>query len=152
MVKRYLLVLAVIAISAAVFAKSVGELAGEATQLSNEGKYAQAAEKFNEAIQLAPANGSLYFNLGLVYKLMGRYDDAVRMIDRAVSLGQQTPQVYETLGFIYEAQAVAAPAAKAREFWLKAQKAWENLEVCATDEERKKLSRKHIDRIKEILQ
>lgn len=140
----------VLLLSGAAFC-GVSELAAEATRFSNEGKYAEAADKFNEAIKLAPENSSLHLSLGLVYRSMARYDDAIRAIEKAIALGEGTGKPHAMLGLCYEAKAVSADPALAKAYWNKALEAWNRAVMLAPDAERRAMAQKHIDKIKGII-
>lgn len=150
--KKLYAVLAVLGVLAgAGFAATVSELAGEAARLSNEGKKAEAVEKFKSAIALEPNNASLYLHLGLTYKDMGRFDDCVKNVEKAIALGDRDVRTYATLAFTYEALAVSTPAPlSAKPFWEKALAAWNTALTLETDPVKKGMAQKHIERIKDI--
>lgn len=150
--KKLYAVLAVLAlITGAGFAATVSELAGEAARLSNEGKKAEAADKFKAAIALEPNNASFYLHLGLIYKDMGRFADSVQQLEKAIALGDRDVRTYATLAFTYEALAVSTPAPlSAKAYWEKALAAWNTTLALETDPVKKGMAQKHIERIKDI--
>ena len=51
-----------------------------------QARYAEAAEEFRKAIQLAPLNYRGYSNLGGIYLYMGQYREAVEVLQRSAAL------------------------------------------------------------------
>jgi tetratricopeptide (TPR) repeat protein len=52
----------------------------------NDGKYQQAIDKFDEAIQLDPNHAKSYYNRGLAYAELGEYRWAIRNFYKAIAL------------------------------------------------------------------
>ncbi|MFH1619559.1 MAG: tetratricopeptide repeat protein [bacterium] len=83
-----------------------GTAGSQAASLANQGRFAEAAAKFEEAIKAEPANATLYLNLGLVCRELGRYRDAVSYLEKSVELDPELNTAYYNLALIYEALAV----------------------------------------------
>jgi len=69
------------------------------------GQYGQAAEQFQQAVQLDPANDAAYRNLALAYQHQNQPDKAEETFKRAISVRPQYWRGYTYLGGFYQAQA-----------------------------------------------
>ena len=59
-------------------------------------EFNRAIKKFNKTIELNPKSASAYFNLGMVYKEMGKTEKMREFLEKAVELN---PKYKERLGF-----------------------------------------------------
>ncbi|MET0649645.1 MAG: tetratricopeptide repeat protein [Pyrinomonadaceae bacterium] len=64
-----------------------------------EGRLAEAASAFEQAVALDPGNGNAHYALGNVYAEMGRWADAVNAYYKAVSLNKEDVEALNNLGF-----------------------------------------------------
>jgi tetratricopeptide (TPR) repeat protein len=69
------------------------------------GKYEQAAEQFQHAVQLEPANDRAYINLADAYQHLNQLDKAEDTFKRAIAVRPQYWRVYSLLGVFYLNQA-----------------------------------------------
>jgi tetratricopeptide (TPR) repeat protein len=69
------------------------------------GKYEQAAEQFQHAVQLDPANDRAYINLADAYQHLNQLDKAEETFKRAIAVRPQYWRVYSLLGGFYLNQA-----------------------------------------------
>lgn len=63
-----------------------------------EGRLAEAAHAFEQAVALDPSNGNAFYGLGNVYAEMGRWADAVNAYYKAVSLNKDDVEALNNLG------------------------------------------------------
>lgn len=63
-----------------------------------EGRLAEAASAFEQAVRLDPSNGNAYYGLGNVYSEMGRWADAANAYYKAVSLNRDDVEALNNLG------------------------------------------------------
>lgn len=89
-----------------------------------EGRLAEAASAFEQAVALDPANGNAYFNLGNVYSEMGRWSEAVAAYRKAVSLRKDDGEAYNNLGIALGRRGVHVQAAAAFEKAIKIYPKW----------------------------
>jgi len=68
----------------------------------SRGAFAQAAEQYQQAIQLDPKHSEAMFHLGVVYATMKKYPEAIGVWKRYMKLTGESPQAYSNLGFCYE--------------------------------------------------
>lgn len=68
----------------------------------SRGAFAQAAEQYQQAIQLDPKHAEAMFHLGVVYATMKKYPEAIGVWKRYIKLTGESPQAYSNLGFCYE--------------------------------------------------
>jgi eukaryotic-like serine/threonine-protein kinase len=76
------------------------------------GKYEKAAEQFQQAVQLEPANDRAYINLAGAYQHLNQPDKAEETYKRAIAVRPQYWRVYSFLGGFYIAQAEYDKAAE----------------------------------------
>ena len=69
------------------------------------GQYERAAEQFQQAVQLEPANDRAYINLAGAYQHLNQPDKAEETYKRAIAVRPQYWRVYSFLGGFYIAQA-----------------------------------------------
>jgi serine/threonine-protein kinase len=69
------------------------------------GQYEKAAEQFQQAVQLEPANDRAYTSLAAAYQHLNQPDQAEETYKRAISMRPQYWRVYSFLGGFYIAQA-----------------------------------------------
>ncbi len=73
----------------------------KATQLMIKGKYKEAIEPLEKAINLNPDFHEAYYNLGISYEHLGQYKKAIKALEEVVKLSPQDANVYYALGFAY---------------------------------------------------
>jgi len=86
----------------------------EAVQLNKQGKYADAADKYNQALKLEPDN--VYANYGIAYSLLqaDKGKDGIPYLEKVIKANSaMTAWAYDLLGSIYDkshesAKAIAA--------------------------------------------
>lgn len=72
-------------------------LVTEGNQLFNQRNYSAAAEKYAEAIVLAPRNAGAYFWKGMAHHNLGQGEMALAEFDRALTFGYERPvDIYRT--------------------------------------------------------
>src|ERR1044071_1431825 len=72
--------------------------ARDGARFALEGRLADAARAFEQAVALDPENGNAFYGLGNVYAEMGRWPDAVNAYYRAVSLNRDDVEALNNLG------------------------------------------------------
>jgi tetratricopeptide (TPR) repeat protein len=75
------------------------------------GQYEQAAEQFQQAVQLEPANDRAYVNLADAYQHLNQLDKAEETYKRAIAVRPQYWRAYSLLGGFYADQAQYEKAA-----------------------------------------
>ncbi|HEX8723419.1 MAG TPA: tetratricopeptide repeat protein [Pyrinomonadaceae bacterium] len=97
--KIFLLALLVCAGSVQASAQGGAETyARDGARFALEGRLAEAARAFEQAVALDPSNGNAFYGLGNVYAEMGRWADAVNSYYRAVSLNREDVEALNNLG------------------------------------------------------
>ncbi|MDD4995380.1 MAG: tetratricopeptide repeat protein [Patescibacteria group bacterium] len=81
-------------------ASQIGAIVSEAESLFDQGKMAEAEEKYIEAIGIDGRNPEAYWGLGKVYIETKQFDEAKQSLDFLIKLGKADDRVYETLGDI----------------------------------------------------
>jgi len=100
------LILAVITLN--VFAQdkgSVSDLIKEGVQLNDQGKYADAIAKYNEALKLDPENAQANYEMGFTLVQSGKGNDGIPFVQKAIektSSSQLKAACYDMLGSIYD--------------------------------------------------
>ncbi len=89
-----------------------------------EGRLAEAAKAFEQAVKLDPENGNAYYGLGNVYSEMGRWADASNAYYKAVSLNKDDVEAYNNLGLALAERGQYAQAASAFEKAVKIYPKW----------------------------
>ena len=69
----------------------------EAWDWYEKGQMQQAMEKLAEALELNPANGACYFNMGLTLDAMERYEEAIGYYTRAREIGGEDVEILNAL-------------------------------------------------------
>lgn len=72
----------------------------EGMQLMKVGNYAEAAEKFIDALEKKPDSGLFANNAGFACYKMGRYEEALSYVKASIDLNQNRPIAYLNLGDI----------------------------------------------------
>jgi tetratricopeptide (TPR) repeat protein len=67
---------------------------GAADQLIERGEYARAADKYQEAVALAPDDMSLRYLLGTAYSHLGKRREAAEQFEWVVNKGDATEEYY----------------------------------------------------------
>ncbi len=78
----------------------------------NEGRDAEAAADYRQAIELDESRFAPYNNLAMLLVDSGEIDEAVRMANRAYARASDNPQVVATLGWVYHHAGLAARSVK----------------------------------------
>jgi tetratricopeptide (TPR) repeat protein len=95
------------------------------TELSGQGKYAEALDHFRKAIKLAPYDPVLYNNMGVTFFKMAEMDSAIKSYQTAIRMRPAYARAYTNLGNVYftlgeynlALQAVRAAVKKDPEFF-----------------------------------
>lgn len=66
-----------------------------------EGKFEEAIEQFNKAIEINPEISGLYRGLGGAYLELGDYGKAIENFEKALSMNPNNPNTYNGLGEVY---------------------------------------------------
>lgn len=133
--------------------------AEEATKLAGAGRYADAVQRFQEAVRQEPKNASLHLGLGLAYQALKDYAKAIHAVEAAVRLDPDAANPLYSLALLYEAAATDPAAlqeqktpAVQRRYWQKARQAWERFIGLEKDPQRRAVADGHLQHIKEALQ
>ena len=126
--KRFLL-LALFVLCAAVAAQAQRNYRAEVyyrdgARFTLEGRFAEAAKAFEQAVKLDPENGNAYYGLGNVYSEMGRWADAANAYYKAVSLNKDDVEAYNNLGVALAERGQYVQAASAFEKAVKIYPKW----------------------------
>ena len=70
--------------------EDVQRLIKEGIELHGEGEYQQAIERYNEALQLDPANILAIYEMSLSYLAMGDYENAIKFSTQVIESDDQT--------------------------------------------------------------
>jgi tetratricopeptide (TPR) repeat protein len=89
-----------------------------------EGRLAEAARAFEQAVASDPANGNAFYALGNVYAEMGRWADAVNAYYKAVSLNKEDVEAFNNLGVALRMRGQHAQAATAFQRAIKIYPKW----------------------------
>jgi protein O-GlcNAc transferase len=85
-------------------ADGVEPLRVRAYLLETEGRYADAASAYQEAIDVAPRFAHLHFSLGSVYRAMSRWEDALDSYRAAAALAPTDARPVTGLGMVFLSQ------------------------------------------------
>ncbi len=75
------------------------DLFNEGLELTNEGRFEEAIEAFNQALELAPDNLSVKVNLSTALQEAGRHLEAIAILEQIIQLNKGLSDEY--LGLIY---------------------------------------------------
>src|SRR5215207_7366560 len=89
-----------------------------------EGRLAEAARAFEQAVALDPSNGNAFYALGNVYAEMGRWADAVNAYYKALSLNKEDVEAHNNLGVALGMRGQHRQAAAAFERAIKIYPKW----------------------------
>lgn len=89
-----------------------------------EGRLAEAASAFEQAVALDPSNGNAFYGLGNVYAELGRWADAVNAYYKAVSLNKEDVEALNNLGVALRMRGQHAQAAAAFQRAIKIYPKW----------------------------
>ena len=98
--------------------------ARDGAKLALEGRLAEAATAFEQAVALDPTNGNAFYGLGNVYAELGRWADAVNAYYKAVSLNREDVEAYNNLGVALGRRGLHVQAAAAFERAIKIYPKW----------------------------
>jgi len=100
------LILAVITLNVSAQDKgSVSDLIKEGVQLNDQGKYADAIAKYNDALKLDPENAQANYEMGFTLVQSGKGNDGIPFVQKAIektSSLQLKAACYDMLGSIYD--------------------------------------------------
>jgi tetratricopeptide (TPR) repeat protein len=78
-------------------------LVKQGVQLHDQGKYAEAIEKYNEALKIDPGNLYADFELGYTLFASGKVNDAIPFLEKVIASNSSlTAGAYDILGSIYD--------------------------------------------------
>ncbi len=89
-----------------------------------EGRLAEAARAFEQAVALDPSNGNAHYALGNVYAEMGRWADAVNAYYKALSLNKEDVEALNNLGVALGMRGQHVQAASAFQRAIKVYPKW----------------------------
>jgi tetratricopeptide (TPR) repeat protein len=80
--------------------RQMRQLLREGKPLMAQGKYAEAAPRFEQILRLAPENAEAYFALAVCYSQMGRTDEAIVLLRRYLERRPTQADGYTVLGLL----------------------------------------------------
>jgi tetratricopeptide (TPR) repeat protein len=95
---------------------SVSDLIKEGVQLNDQGKYAEAIDKYNEALKIDPENAQANYEIAFSMVLSGKGNDGVPYVEKAIKTTnslQLKAACYDMLGSIYDQNHQTAKAIEA---------------------------------------
>ena len=98
--------------------------ARDGARFALEGRLAEAARAFEQAVGLDPSNGNAFYGLGNVYAEMGRWADAVNAYYKAVSLNKDDVEALNNLGVALAMRGQHVQAAAAFQRAIKVYPKW----------------------------
>jgi tetratricopeptide (TPR) repeat protein len=130
------------------------ELVDRAVSFAMSRHFEEALDAFTAAERLEPDNATIEMQIGLTLRRLGRFDEAEQKLLRSLKLDPKLKPARESLALFYEHKAAhAPPGCKCRENFLRqSREEWMEFSSLASDKAAKKLARKHIERIEELLQ
>ncbi len=93
----------------------------QAVALQQEGKLAEAAEKYQAILTLKPDYAEAHANLGVVWGRLGKYEEAVTAYETAMKLAPQFVQIWLNLGILHYRATEFEKAINAFDKFLEAQ-------------------------------
>jgi tetratricopeptide (TPR) repeat protein len=81
---------------------TVDEMYAVGEKLKDEGKFQEAAEKFEEILRADEGFALAHFALAVVYGKLGRHEDAVQHGQRACELDPHDPFSYTAMSVTYQ--------------------------------------------------
>ena len=78
--------------------KSAEELLIEGDELFEEGRYAEAVERYTETIAIDPAAELAHNNMGVALETMGKYEEAVREYEKAIKINPRYEIAWFNMG------------------------------------------------------
>jgi len=96
----------------------------DGARLALEGRLAEAARAFEQAVALDPSNGNAHYGLGNVYAESGRWAEAVNSYHKAVSINREDVEAYNNLGVALAMRGQHVQAAAAFEKAVKIYPKW----------------------------
>ncbi len=97
-----LLLLTAITASAQTPADDAKKLIKDGVALHDAGKYADALEKYDQAIKLAPGNPNAYYEKGYTLMASGKGKEAIPVIEKLLQMAPNAAGAYDMLGSIYD--------------------------------------------------
>ncbi len=71
-----------------------------ANEYFEDGRYAEAAEFYEQLLAFGPSNADVHNNLGLTLHYLGRSDEALAKLGEGVALDPENQRIWLTLGFV----------------------------------------------------
>jgi len=84
---------------------SISDLIKEGVQLNDQGKYAEAIAKYNEALKLDPENAQANYEMAFSLLSSGKGNDGIPYVEKAIKTSMSpnlTAACYDMLGSIYD--------------------------------------------------
>jgi len=95
---------------------SVSDLIKQGVQLNDQGKYAEAIDKYNEALKIDPENAQANYELAFSMVSSGKGNDGIPYVEKAIKASnslQLKAACYDMLGSIYDNDHQTAKAIEA---------------------------------------
>lgn len=83
-------------------AQDAKTLVSQGVALHDQGKYAEAIDKYNEAIKLDPGFALAYYESGYTLFSTGKGKDAIPYLEKCLTLNPKAGGAYDILGSIYD--------------------------------------------------
>src|ERR1700748_633400 len=105
---KTLFIVAISSISLSALAQdngSVPDLIKQGVQLNDQGNYAGAIEKYNEALKTDPDNAQANYEMGFSLFASGKADEAISYVEKTIKVSNNislTASSYDLLGSIYD--------------------------------------------------
>ncbi|HTD41779.1 MAG TPA: tetratricopeptide repeat protein [Mucilaginibacter sp.] len=84
---------------------SVSDLIKEGVHLNGQGKYAEAIDKYNEALKLDPDNAQANYEMAFTLLVSGKGNDGIPYVEKTIKANPNPPLTaasYDLLGSIYD--------------------------------------------------
>ncbi len=82
----------------------------QGNRLTGQGRYDEAIEEYNKAIEMAPEDADAYNNRGFAYVQKGELDQAIADFDKAIELDPELAEAYNNRGYAYYLKGEVAKA------------------------------------------